>query len=650
MSEAVHGASPRQTDERQRAEQEISRLSAAEYADPPEQCDIIMKGGITSGVVYPLTICKLAGRYRLRSIGGTSAGAIAAVMAAAAEHRRQRGGPTAGDGYRRLAALPRDIAARLGSLFQPVPAARPMKAVLDAAIDPEKNGFGRMRALVTAVVAHKPWWFVSGLLLAVAIALPGLLVVTGFPVDAGDWARIGIGLLLPAAAGAVLGIVLAAGGLALDAKRILPRSGFGITDGGTHADDEPGLTDWLAAEIDLVGGISDPDDCLTLGDLWGDDAVEAWSEAFENDRGRDVPRRDLRALRRVELEVITTNLTVRRPYRLPFETQQFLFDESEMRQLFPGRVVDKMTVRRSEERHPETGEQLWWFPGAGGSKTDNDADPVGAGLPGPEALPLIVMARMSLSFPGLIAAVPLYAVDYNGAQSVVRMMFSDGGVSSNFPMHFFDALLPTRPTFGVNLAPRHPDHPDTDVWRPRPTSGGTIPRAKPFETVSGFVSSLLDTMQNWSDNKQLTQRGYADRVVEIRLAENEGGMNLAMPESLVLSLAARGAAAGDELLTFDWEVHRVIRYRVAMARLTDALDHLRSAWEADAGALYPELITDFPSSGAASSYVAGSDWRSTDREATEALVAAIARWDALGWPALARPWPRPAPEIRMAPR
>ena len=40
---------------------------------------MVMKGGISSGVVYPLTVCKLATKYRLKNIGGTSAGAIAAV-------------------------------------------------------------------------------------------------------------------------------------------------------------------------------------------------------------------------------------------------------------------------------------------------------------------------------------------------------------------------------------------------------------------------------------------------------------------------------------------------------------------------------------------------------------------------------------------
>jgi Patatin-like phospholipase len=51
-------------------------------ATPSLDCDIVMKGGITSGVIYPLAVCQLAKTYRLRSVGGASAGAIAAAAAA----------------------------------------------------------------------------------------------------------------------------------------------------------------------------------------------------------------------------------------------------------------------------------------------------------------------------------------------------------------------------------------------------------------------------------------------------------------------------------------------------------------------------------------------------------------------------------------
>lgn len=537
-------------DELQRAEREIADLSTRRYPEPDAGCDVIMKGGITSGVVYPLTICKLATTYRLRSIGGASAGAIAAVMAAAAEYRRQRGGARAGEGFRRLASLPNEVSLRLAGLFQPLPATRRLFDVLFAAVDPEREGRAKLFGVVGIIVRHKPIWFLFGLLTTLSVTLPGLVVTTGFPIRSAGWWRLLIGLALPTLAGVVVGMVMAVVGLALELLRVLPTTGFGLTDGRTHGD-EQALTDWLTDQIDEVAGI-DGGRCLTVGDLWGDAAVKRWATVVDDGQWGHGPTWTLRGERNIELEVMTTNLTLHRPYRLPFTQQIFLFDESEMRSLFPARVVDTMCVKRSNHLHPDTGAPLWWFPGAG-KRVDDGID-----FPGPAALPVIVMARMSLSFPGLIAAVPLYAVDFEGDQSVVRMWFSDGGVSSNFPMHFFDSMLPTRPTFGVNLMPVHPIDPDM-VARPSPTSGGTILRAQPFDSLPAFAGSLLDTMQNWADYKQLSQRGYADRVVEIRLAANEGGMNLRMPKELVMRLAARGAEAGDELLDFDWDAHRVIR-------------------------------------------------------------------------------------------
>ena len=66
-----------------------------------------MKGGITSGVVYPRAVAAFAERYRLRRVGGTSAGAIAAAAAAAAQLGRDRGG----NSFDELRVLPE----RLGS-------------------------------------------------------------------------------------------------------------------------------------------------------------------------------------------------------------------------------------------------------------------------------------------------------------------------------------------------------------------------------------------------------------------------------------------------------------------------------------------------------------------------------------------------------
>ena len=45
-------------------------------------CDLTMRGGTTSGVVYPLAVCELAKQYVFRSVGGASAAPRSVVGAA----------------------------------------------------------------------------------------------------------------------------------------------------------------------------------------------------------------------------------------------------------------------------------------------------------------------------------------------------------------------------------------------------------------------------------------------------------------------------------------------------------------------------------------------------------------------------------------
>jgi len=67
-------------------------IQSIDAAGRPQECDLIMKGGVTSGLVYPGAIATLSETFRLRNIGGTSAGAIGAVAAAAMEYGRGRAG------------------------------------------------------------------------------------------------------------------------------------------------------------------------------------------------------------------------------------------------------------------------------------------------------------------------------------------------------------------------------------------------------------------------------------------------------------------------------------------------------------------------------------------------------------------------------
>src|SRR5436190_492892 len=90
-----------------------------------KECNLIMKGGATSGLIYPRLIARLSRIYRLKSIGGTSAGAIAAAAAAAAQLGVESGANV--HAFEELDTLPEFLGSRaegqkhsrLLQLFQP---------------------------------------------------------------------------------------------------------------------------------------------------------------------------------------------------------------------------------------------------------------------------------------------------------------------------------------------------------------------------------------------------------------------------------------------------------------------------------------------------------------------------------------------------
>ena len=74
-----------------------------------------------------------------------------------------------------------------------------------------------------------------------------------------------------------------------------------------------------------------------------------------------------------------------------------------------------------------------------------------------------------MSFPLLISAVPLWAMNYEapiGRRGFAQCWMSDGGLCSNFPIHLFDSFVPKWPTFGIALQNRGKYRPDQRVWLP----------------------------------------------------------------------------------------------------------------------------------------------------------------------------------------
>jgi predicted acylesterase/phospholipase RssA len=632
----------------QEAERAVRALQEFDY--PPgaalkAECDMVMKGGITSGVVYPLAVCELAKRYRFRSLGGASAGAIAAAAAAAAEVGRESGG------YQRLALLPTELGDRLQSLFQPSARTRPLFQVLLAAIDPKRTGARRVVGVATAMVRHRFRGFVVGAGIILLLGWLAMLAAAGVPSDGGEWGWFALGtvaLLIPAVVAGVLGAGVS---LALNARRTLQDNGYGIccgSDGPGAGGPRPPLTDWLTTTFDELAGLDPGAGPLTFGDLWGAKAVDQWRE----DESWDLKwRSDRRSLRRINLEAMTTNVTHGRPTRLPFESRDHYFCEAELRSLFPPSVMQRLV--------------------AGGPVVDDPDRPPRVcpshhqqlyRMPEPPDLPVVVAVRMSLSFPGLISAVPLFKLDYreggDETGAPVRCWFSDGGISSNFPIHFFDGLFPGRPTFGINLAPSKTD-PLTDEVAYEPSGKyGRNPLVRDTSTLTGFLAAILDTMQNWSDEGQATLPGYRERIVDILHTKKEGGINLSMPRERILVLAHRGALAAEKLAGFDFAQHRWTRYRTAMSELQQALIGM---WEryhrplADGAPGYRRFLTE---SGRIELY----DWEAALR------AGAVTRTDQLldfigvappdgdiAPPSQADPnfvddAPRPDPDLRITPR
>lgn len=255
-------------------------------------------------------------------------------------------------------------------------------------------------------------------------------------------------------------------------------------------------------------------------------------------------------------------------------------------------------------------------------------------MPRPADIPIVVAARLSLSFPGLISAVPLYYVDHGRAPQHVELIpvwFSDGGIASNFPMHLFDTQFPTRPTFGINLQPKDVEHGDT--WVYVPATGQ--PRSHSMTSLSDFVHALLDTMQNWADVTQLTLPAYRQRVAEVRLTDEQGGMNLAMSSDEIAIIANRGADAAALFDTFNLGDHQGKRFAASVAAVDDLLAGMRTS-----------VADGFES------VIAGSSPQSRV-VATNELLDLADEWDTTAdpnHPLVAADLPHPSADLRGTPR
>jgi hypothetical protein len=227
-------------------------------------------------------------------------------------------------------------------------------------------------------------------------------------------------------------------------------------------------------------------------------------------------------------------------------------------------------------------------------------------------IPLVVVARMSMSFPVLFSTVPVY-FDDRASHGLRRCLLSDGGIVSNFPVHKFDRSLPGWPTFAIDLIDEANDPPpllSQQVWTnpirltsdPDVAEGIATRRATeaisslPSDSLMGLFTRLVNTARGWMDNSQKSLPGYRERIVGIRLYPGEGGLNLTMSAGTIDTLAHRGMYGVHTLLRSwhpepaphsaeepdadrrarsQWHQHRWLRYRIIMR----SLENIGQEWQ-----------------------------------------------------------------------
>jgi predicted acylesterase/phospholipase RssA len=609
----------------------------------PEECDIVMEGGVTSGVVYPGFVARLAQRFTLRSIGGASVGAIAAIGAAAAQYKRNRvrkAGTGRDDGFFLMAKLPRrlresvDGRTRLFSLFQPCATLAPHFHVIVAGLNAgDRAGLVRRVGRVLLALLRN---FPLGAAVGAGLWLLGYFFTSGLL--GGHWPD---ALLANVMSGLWFGLSLIVAGLVFAALQFvggawigLRHNRCGICSGlRTHPGNPPALTEWLHGMVQEIAGLP-PDEPLTFGHL----------------RRSEPP---------IELALMSTGLSELRAHRLPHSSADLVFCASEIAHLFPPEIVEWMKAQSQPARHRKQTLALlkddYYF------------------MPDPDDLPVVFAARMSLSFPVLLQAVPLYRIRPlpagGGDVKLLRVWFSDGGLTSNFPIHFFDAILPTRPTFGVTLQDSLEEGrtgaqagPAQRVTLPLNNNDGITPAYMAVDDADGlpslprFTSAVVRTIRTWRDEALKRTPGYRDRVVLIRHKKSEGGLNLDMRRQAIGVMSRSGSEAARRIIARfldpedknnGWLNHRWVRMRSTAAVLQDTLAPLHKAWHDER--LSPSYAALWQAQGedAPLAYRLGKDSRQAGDILWKGIVAIP---EQIGPADLSAHAPRPQPELVISPR
>lgn len=626
-------------------------------ADGRSPCSVVLEGGVTSAVIYARLLAELAVNYSFRQLGGTSSGAVAAAAAAAAEFGRQHpppGDATPADPFKALSGFPQALArldcrgrTTLFKLFQPGQAGRRSFATAMDTLD-RQGGAGVWKMAWRFGTALLLNFWPAALLALVALAALGYAAASGLgvrplcgPERLWACAAGALALALPALVVAALAVLAWALWRTVVALR---GNHWGLCSGMDEAGFAPhtALTPTLHGFFQGLAGRGPQDSPLSFGELWwGREPTEGWS------------RQQRDAERRIDLQIVSSAVSQARPVRLPGDAEtdplhEFFYDPGEWSRLFPPPVMAHLAThaRAATLRHAD-GRLL-------------------RALPPRERWPVLMAARFSLSFPVLLSAVPMYVAVERGrvagdvAFDARKVYFSDGGITSNCPVHLFDAPIPGYPTFGVNLYQRPAGSrrrvTRSDTRDPEVETQSTRDAAA-WTTPLPFLLAIFSTLFGWRDSLQRRLPGYRERIVHVGVPEGAGGLNLAMSPRTIHRLARLGQAAAARLhRDFStprragepnaWQRHRWTRLRTTLSALRAylaAFDDRVDTGDPDYRRL---LCTTTPLHDPLDSDAARAQALALV-DGSRALARELARCTPAD--ALARHTPQPAPALRLNP-
>ncbi len=640
-------------------------IQSIDAASRPQECDLIMKGGVTSGLVYPGAIATLSQTFRLRNIGGTSAGAIGAVAAAAMEYGLRTGrNPKARE---RMAWLHEELAqrtdqgaSRLDAMFCGDPGTAPLLDALKGALNSQPAAIlGLIKAALPTLPgnARRALWLAAGATALEMLAGAGLgwLLTAGCSPGVQGFATALAAVASLAFAGwwNLKASLLQAVPLSLDSlNRLLQpivANGLGLATGfalPSHTINQrqlPSLTLWLHQIIQQLAGLDEDStsEVLTFGKLWSLGLL---------------PEPSALDPRAIDLVLVCSDLNRVQSTSFPFlfDNQRLFYDPAEWAQLFPEPVLQALDANAwAVASNTEIPDDL----GYGRGEVETAVARLGdlgqrlRLLPKGRHIPILVGARASMAFPGLFTPLPLWVLRWVGQPEVPeertpflsRLYLSDGGITSNFPIHLFDAVVPSRPTFAINLL--YPDDDlsieeygvlDSAAMRGKAvpgnvrTLGGTrantgslqlndlmMPFADgdrvafykepaagtPLAQLAGLGLRVVETARTWGDVSLYNQVGMRDRIIHVRLAGNEGGFNLSMPAQTITALSDKGTFAGSVLacrfrrdapvdplddpdhprFTLTWDNHRRIRVDGLLAAQDLLAGRFNALWPDNSG-------------------------------------------------------------------